>query len=353
MLDPRGRSAKAHHRLTGLGAFTTAAARRGGLGAERGAALIEFALVSLVLYLMLAGAVEFGRLMFGANVLQDAARVAARELALAPIRANVSFDFALTCSPLDDPANCLVDLRRRVFDPACLVVDYSDPAVSNDPEGYFAAMPMVNQVLRSLMITEPSRPELVRYPGALLSDDAGLACSAVGPNGAAGPTGLTVGIPLVTTSGGGGETITWVPVLEEIRPAQDDECPTRGPFSLVYLSAQDLCGPLPADPSPTRGVAAVRVNYPYQAAMLSAFHAAEPTVGDQFPPNLFNPVLADDGSLQETNSPPGGLIDDGGAVGPYAGPYGLGRQLALAGRVVRPFRRLVTAQAVQRREVFE
>ena len=151
-------------------------ARRGGMRTERGAALIEFALVSLVLYLMLAGAVEFGRLMFGANVLQDAARVAARELALAPIRANVSLDYALSCNPLDEPVNCLVDLRRRVFDPACLVVDFSDPAVSPDPDGYFAAMPVVNQVLRSLMITEPSRPDHQRACGEqlLLAFDADL-----------------------------------------------------------------------------------------------------------------------------------------------------------------------------------
>ena len=45
---------------------------------ERGAALVEFALVSIVLYLLLAGAIEFGRLMFDANALQDVARVAAR-----------------------------------------------------------------------------------------------------------------------------------------------------------------------------------------------------------------------------------------------------------------------------------
>ena len=329
------------------------AACRGDARAERGAALVEFALVSLVLYLMLAGAVEFGRLMFGANVLQDAARVAARELAVAPIRANVSLDYALSCNPLDEPINCLVDLRRRVFDPACLVVDFSDPAVSPDPNGYFAAMPVVNQVLRSLMITEPSRPNLVRYPGALLTDNVGLACSALGPNGQASPTGLTVGIPLVNASDGAGESIRWVPVLEEIRPAQDDDCPARGPFSLVYLAAQDDCGGLDADPSPTRGVAAVRVNYPYQAAMLSGFRPSAPTATDPIPPNITNPILADDGSIQETNVPLGGLLDDGGAVGTYAGVYGLGRQLALAGRVVRPFRRLVSAQAIQRREVFE
>jgi len=340
MNEPRWPSAKACE------------ARRGGMRTERGAALIEFALVSLVLYLMLAGAVEFGRLMFGANVLQDAARVAARELALAPIRANVSLDYALSCSPLDETVNCLVDLRRRVFDPACLVVDFTDPAVSGDPDGYFAAMPVVNQVLRSLMITEPSRPSLVRYPGALLSDAAGLACSAIGPNGEAAPTGFAVGIPLVNTDNGA-ESITWVSVLQEIRPAEDSDCPSRGPFSLVYLAAQDDCGALAADPSPTRGVAAIRINYPYQAAMLSGFRPSPPTVTDPLPPNLANWIPADEGSVQENNVPPGGLLDDGGAVGAYAGPYGLGRQLALAGRVVRPFRRLVSAQAIQRREVFE
>jgi hypothetical protein len=192
----------------------------------------------------------------------------------------------------------------------------------------------------------------VRYPGALLSDDAGLACSAIGPNGEASPTGLTVGIPLVNTDNGG-ESITWVPVLEEIRPADNSDCPTRGPFSLVYLAAQDDCGALDVDPSPTRGVAAIRVNYPYQAAMLSGFRSTPPTITDPFPSNITNPILADDGSVQENNATPGGLLDDGGAVGTYAGPYGLGRQLALAGRVVRPFRRLVSAQAIQRREVFE
>jgi hypothetical protein len=46
------------------------------------------------------------------------------------------------------------------------------------------------------------------------------------------------------------------------------------------------------------------------------------------------------------------LLDDGG-VGPYAGAYGLGRQLALGGRTVRPFRKLISAQAIYRREVVE
>jgi hypothetical protein len=320
---------------------------------ERGAALVEFALVSLVLYLILAGTIDFGRLMFSANGLQDAARLAARELAVAPIRANVTFDYALSCDSTADP-NCLVDLRSRIFDPACLVVNLDDPAVSGDPDGYFAAMPVVNRALRTLMITEPSQPALLRYPGALLSDDAGRPCSAIGPNGAASPTSLTVGIPLVASRAGGGvETITWVPVLQEIRAGQDADCPSRGPFGLIYLAAQDECGPLSADPVPDRGLAAVRLNYPYQAAMLSGFLPAAPTATDPLPPNIANPILADDGSVQQINTAPGGVIDDQTSVGTYAGPFGLGRQLALAGKTVRPFRKLISVQAIYRREVFE
>jgi hypothetical protein len=320
---------------------------------ERGAALVEFALVSLVLYVLLAGAIEFGRLMFDASALQDVVRVAARELAIAPIRADATFEYALSCDAASDPA-CLVDLKARVFDPACLVVDLADPAVAGDPDGYFAAMPIVNRALRPLMITEPARPTLMRYAGALLNDATGAACSAIGPNGQAAPTGLTVGIPFVEArDANGSESITWVPVLEEIRAAQDAACPARGPFSLIYLASQDECGPLDADPLLDRGLAAVRINYPYQAAALTGFLPSAPTGIDPFPPNVANPIAADDGGVQQNNIAPGAEMDDGGAIGPYAGPFGLGRQLALAGRVVRPFRKLISVQAIYRREVVQ
>ncbi len=319
---------------------------------ERGAALVEFALVSLLLYLLVAGAVEFGRLMFDASAIQDVARLAARELAVAPIRADATFEYALSCDATADPG-CLIDLRARVFDPACLVVDLDDPAVSADPDGFFASMPVVNRALRPLMVSESSRPNLLRYAGALLGDATGLACSAVGPNGQAAPTGLTVAIPLIEARDGNGvESITWVPVLQEIRSAQDADCPARGPFSLIYLANQDECGPLDADPLADRGLAAVRVNYPYQAATLSGFVPSAPSDIDPLPPNIANPIVADDGAVQQNNAAPGATIDDGG-VGPYAGPFGLGRQFALAGRVVRPFRKLISAQAIYRREVVE
>ena len=322
-------------------------------GATRGAALVEFALVSLVLYLMLAGAIDFGRLLFDANALQDVARVAARELAVAPARAAVTFDYALSCDPTAD-VNCLADLKSRIFDPACLVVDLDDPAVAPDPDGFFAAMPVVNRAMRSLMITEPARPNLLRYAGALLADDSGSACSAVGPNGQAAPTNLTVGIPLVDSRGPGGvESISWVPVVQEIRAAADADCPSRGPFSLVYLGGQDGCGPLAADPLTDRGLAAVRINYPYQAATLTGFQSAPPTDIDPLPPNVSNPIAADDEGVQQNTVAPGAPLDDPGAVGPYAGAFGLGRQLAFAGRTVRPFRKLLSAQAIFRREAVQ
>ena len=257
---------------------------------------------------------------------------------MAPIRADATFDYALSCDPASD-TNCLVDLKARVFDPACLVVDLDDPAVALDPDGFFAAMPVVNRALRTLMITEPSRPNLLRYAGALLSDGNGMACSAVGPNGQAAPTGLTVGIPLVDSRDPSGvESITWLPVVQEIRAAQDAECPSRGPFSLVYLAGQDECGALAADPLPDRGLAAVRINYPYQAATLSGFRSSPPTDIDPLPPNISNFITADDGGVQQNNVAPGAALDDSGAIGPYAGAFGLGRQFALAGRTVRPFR---------------
>jgi hypothetical protein len=86
--------------------------------------------------------------------------------------------------------------------------------------------------------------------------------------------------------------------------------------------------------------------------MLSGFQPAAPTATDPLPPNLSRPLIADDASVESTNAPPGNPIG-GTAIGPYAGPYGLGAQYALAGGTVRPFRRLVSAQAVFRREVFQ
>ena len=218
------------------------------------------------------------------------------------------------------------------------MVDLTDPAVAFDPDGYFASMPVVNWALRSLMISEPSRPGLLRYAGALLSDSPG-------------------GVQRDRASGGradgadGGNPARRVARRCRSRGDQvgagrrgNSRGPGRGlsverPFSR-YLANEDLCGPLDADPLADRGLAAVRINYPYQAATLSGFRSSVPNGIDPMPPNIGGFIAADDGGVQELNVAPGGQLDDG-AVGPL-GPHGLGRQFALVGRTLRPYRKLIS-----------
>ena len=315
---------------------------------ERGAALVEFALVSLVLYVLLAATVEFGRLMFSAEGLQDIARLAARELAVAALPANVTFDGAGQDGALSyvDPVSGIAPVKDRIFDPSLLVINLDTFAGEADPDAaldtYFATLPVVNKALRTLMIVDRSEGRnLLRYPGALLTD-------------ATTPSGFTVGIPRVNYLGGV-ETIQWVPVLEEIRA--DSTCPARGPFSLAYRADLDTCAGVPPA-LPDRGLAAIRINYPYQAAMLTAFR---PNPEGELEKNLSNPIVADDEAVVDQSPPPGLIISppplpptehDDPTLGPYGGTYGLGRLSAVAG-TVRPFRKLISAQAIFRREVLE
>jgi len=195
---------------------------------ERGSVLVEFALVSLVLYLILAAAIDFGRLMFTAQALQDAARLAARELSVTPLPVidpdptlppgtPLTFERALA---YQDAANN-VDVPRRIFNPRCLVIDLDAFKSDDDPDqaliDFVSGMPIVNRALRAVMIVDktPDR-NLLRYPGALLSTTDSGECTSTGD--AAHPsltTNLTVGIPRVTgRSAEGFETIDWLPVLE-------------------------------------------------------------------------------------------------------------------------------------------
>ena len=58
--------------------------RRTRLPAHRGQALLEFALIFLVIYLLIVAIVEFGRLFSGQQTLQSAVDQAARELSPRP-----------------------------------------------------------------------------------------------------------------------------------------------------------------------------------------------------------------------------------------------------------------------------
>lgn len=287
-----------------------------------GQSLVELALVALVLYLLLAATVDLGRATFSVQVIEDAARVAARELALLPFAPGETTAGALSS----------VAYRERVFDRNWLVVDLDQDAdgdlTANGDEldDLFGQLPAVNQQLRPLLVLEQvAGRRLLRYPGALL-------VSADAPVGALTPSGLTVRIPRVRYDLGNETIFDWVDVLEPSGAASD-------PFPLA---------------APGQGIAALRLHYPFQAATVGSFRE---TTADPFDPNLQDPVVADDGAVVDTSTDapaPGDFVaPDASAVGasPVSGRYGLGKQLAL-GQELRPFRRVQTAQAVFRREIF-
>lgn len=274
---------------------------------RRGSILVEFALVSLAFYLILAGTLEVGRMITTAQILQNAARTMARELALMPLPATMTFDEALRC-----PA-----VNERIYDPGLLAVELPD-----DLDGETNAWPIVNRILLPLMvISQVDGTTYLHYPGALVD-------SAV--------FGSTVAIPNVVSRGTDGvETIRWVPVIQEIRSVSTD--PSSGPFSMVTTGTE-------------RGLVALRVNCAYQAATMTAFQPVDPN--DEHPVN--EAILANDGGVTlDSGSPggPGGSLIGGAESGTYSGQYGLGKLYAL-NKAVRPFRRLISGQAIFRREVF-
>lgn len=301
-------------------------------GRREGAVLIEFALVSLILYILLATLIEFGRAGYLIQELQQVSRIAARELALEPLPASLTFEQALSTP----------QVVERIYDPTLLVIDVDAQVPDIDGDGartavdvdaFFGELPVINRALRGLMQREQVEVpgmgslDLIRYPGALLQDPAPLP----------GRSGLRVGIPeIVARSGTGTETIVWRRVVEEVRvsPSEPPADPAQSPFSALSTEG---------------GLVALRIHYPYQAAALASFRDG---ADGPFSPNLQNPNLADDGGVQVLagSTAEGELIGGVQPDGPYGGSFGLGR-LFLFGEEVRPYRRLLTAQCLYRREL--
>lgn len=343
---------------------------------RRGQSLVEFAVVALVVYVLLATMLTFGHALYVAQGLQTAADLGSREISRTPLPANITLD-----NPADDPEPGALhhdDVRSRIFDEAYLVIDlnalYGVPGIGLGPNFFRDAvprMPLLNQQLATLMIVD--RPDFdgdgtpdawfLRYPGALLNRSDAIAP----PTGVTYPswvaTQYAVGIPVVTSRAvpgpgavGGFEAIRWAPVVEEIdseaSPA-DDTAPNPDPFRLVQGD------PMNVD---HRGIVALRINFPFQSASMSSFRA---NPEGPFEPTIGFPNAADDGEVTEENPTdrPGDLtgapLSDGGVyAGTYGGQYGLGAQGAMGsehftgGRPVRPYRRVISAQAIYRREVF-
>jgi hypothetical protein len=300
--------------------------------ARRGATLVEFALVSLAIYVLIAAGIELGRLIFADQVLEDAVRVAARELSVMSFPADSTLEDALA-----DPL-----VKQNVYDADKLVINHGAFASEDDFQQFLDTLPVVNRALVPLMIADRvsvggHELDLLRYPGALWADPSSS-------------TGFAVHIPrIVSRDAQGIETIEWVDALEEIRCAPCD--PLSGPFALTAPNPPPTCLP----PNSPRGLVALRMNFPFQAGMLSSYR---PSPAGPLEPNLRLPNIADDSQVSVQLSagcpPPNGALLDATSQSSdtYSGPYGLGSQSALT-QLVRPFRKLITTQAIYRREVFQ
>lgn len=334
-----------------------------------GQSLVEFAVVSLVLYMLLAAILTFGHMLYVAQGLQGAADLAAREISRTPFHAMHPSASPARTLTWDDVSTTSVGFndndkfRRAIFDEAFLVIDLDEfyekfPSPPDPPISIFRhlapTLPLLNQQLIPLMIVDTPtidgvKGRFLRYPGALLNRSGsaitpprGIVLSEQGPYESESKysswvkSSLNVEIPLVVGSAGN-ESVQWLKVMEEIKPLG-----ANSPFSIDQ-----------------KGIVALRMNYPFQSASMSSF---QPNPNGTFAEKPFvEPNSAVDGNFP----PPDGntltdaglevVLPDGKTVvytGTYGGKYGLGAQGAF-GQIVRPFRRVISAQAIYRREIFE
>ena len=266
---------------------------------QSGGALVEFAVVTILLWMLLAGVLDLGRALAAQQILQNAAASAARDLSLRALPPGAAF----------------ADGRAAIFDEGFLVVDADllQRCLGTDEELSLRTVAEVlqqggagplNRLLVPLWIRDRiGGEEVLRYPGTVLQ-------RAAAPAGCAGGSRYTVRIPELDEAG----ALEWRNVVEPL--------PMEGQ----------------TDPFPFQSGAwsALQVSYPFQAAGLQAWRGGEMVAADEVvaaPPEAGLDFVATDTS------------------GPNAGRLGLGVLYSM-GREVRPFRRVLSASAAFRREVF-
>ena len=304
---------------------------------ERGGVLLEFALSMGVLWMVVAGTIELGRMVAAGHLVQGAARSGARTLALASTPANDTF----------------ADAIERIFDPDYLVIDVA----SCDAQGLTVSelgddLPLLNRLLLPLMIRESrtvdgTPRELVRYPGTLVRH-------LPAPPDKPCATAYTVAVPELR-SGGGATTVCWHRVVEELPgPAGESRfdlgCPGTScglaglevhyPFQSAAFPAWRDTGEVLPDGRPVRRVAAWNEGAPGEPLQAGP-------AGDDSCPSLTAAI----GDTAQT----GVLGDPGSLVDPYGGPLGLGA-LRVMPRITsgpsRAYRKVLTGTALYPREGF-
>jgi len=322
---------------------------------RRGQALVEFAIVCLSVYLLLAAILTFGQWLYSAQGLQQAVDVAAREISRTPLPAaqipSNTASVTLTHVLYDDASvsanSYLKPVRQQVFDDNLLVLTIDSSQSSTGAMTYngghmIGDFPIVTQQLMPLMVNDQVDGQpLLRYPGALFQS------SQQGPSPAGIPySGYVVRIPVVSaptvtggTAAGTGQTIiNWLYPLEPILDSNGADA-----FAVNATTVSGLSGEV-----------ALRINYPYQSESMSGFvPPANPASLPGPPDNPVVPVVADN-NIPVLAPPPGagGPVTSDFQYGPSAGAYGLGEQAAWT-KTVRPYRSVISPQAIYRREVFQ
>ncbi len=265
---------------------------------RRGQALVEFAVVCLAVYLLLAAILTFGQLLYSAQGLQQAVDVAAREISRTPLPAamttsggTMTLNYALYGNAAADPS--LTSLRQQVFDDNLLVLSIDSVQSSSGGLTYngghlIGDFPVVTQQLMPLMINDQvNGQQLLRFPGAMFQS---AQQGSTSPAGIA-YSGYVVRIPLVgppNASGGGQSIINWLYPLEPILDSNGADA--------FALNASTVSG--------LSGTVALRINYPYQSASMSGFvPPANPASPPGPPDNPLVPVLANNNG--SSSAPPG------------------------------------------------
>ena len=297
------------------GEAAAAGLARPGSRHEGGAAIAEFAVMALALWLLLAGMLELGRAYAAQQLLQNAAASAARDLSLREAPADLRFLSGAGGAP--SARDAIFDERFLVADApllaACLTSTPPQPGLSlRNVRRYLEEQnaPVLNRLLLPLWIRDVvDGREVLRYPGAVLRrTNAAGGCSE--------GTGYTVQIPELQAGGG----VQWHQVVEPLRMGGG---PLDDPFPLA-----------------NGGWASIRVRYPFQASGLQGWRTT-PGGGQQMI-DAVDPTSAAPTDTSFTFTDPDGA---------YGGRFGLGRLYSL-GREVRPFRRVLAATAAFPREVF-
>jgi hypothetical protein len=291
-----------------------------------GQALIEFAFLLALLVIIIGATLSFGLFFFQANTLQQAVDVAAQEISRMPFSPTAQLGLG-NLDAADTTVMYDASFQSQIYDEQYLVIhqgewDASTP-FNGDFQAYVDTLPLLNRLLATVMVRDDSLAiGAIRYPGAVVTNSI--------------TSEETVLVPLIGYNTDGSETlIQWVAPVEEIRPGGG-----QGPFSLAATNTAASFVP---------GMVALRINYPAQSTTLVnrtgsrgqvIVEADDASLGDGDTGSNYSLVVAAESGAADTTI--------------HSGRYGLGRQAALfVASGIRPYRTVMSVQAIYRREVFQ